>query len=120
MTRAALLILFYAAMAAAADNKVYPHGRKLDVGGGTPWEKESALIVERILGRFDRNLDKKLVLSEFNSFLEAIGCKTQTQSEFFGLLSACPFLARKAPAQGAALHTQRMRCGLDAHCSAVP
>ena len=71
---------------------LHPHGRKLDVNGGTPWEGDAALIVERILGRFDRNMDKKLVLSEFNNFLEAIDCPKQSQGEFFGLLSACPFL----------------------------
>jgi len=121
LLKGVLLVGLFAVLATVQGAAVHPHGRKLDVGGGTPWEQESSLIVERILGRFDRNLDKKLVLSEFNAFLEAIGCRTQTQSEFFGLLSACPFLegipcgpkARAMPAEFLALSLQHRVTGDD-------
>ena len=53
----ALLILLCVVVVHA---EVHPHGRKLDVNGGTPWEESSALIVERVLGRFDRNLASKM------------------------------------------------------------
>jgi len=115
--------LLCALCAVSTASSVHPHGRKLDVGGGTPWEQSSELILERILGRFDRNSDAKLVLTEFNNFLEAVGCQKQSQSEFFGLLSACPFLdgipcgpkARAMPAEFLALSLQHRVTEDDGH-----